>query len=135
MSIVDASVLVAALLEPTDVGRRARGALSACGTMQAPDVIDAECMSALRRLARTHRLTEAQCQLFLHRLRESKIERLPSRHLIGRAWKFRHNASAYDALYIAAAELLDQPLFTADGGLAAAAVKSCTVTFVDLHVD
>ena len=133
MSVVDASVLVPALLNPSDAGLRARGALSSCGTLQAPDLIDAECMSALRRLARAQRMTEKRCQQFLARLRDSQIERLPSRYLIGRAWRFRHNASAYDALYIAAAELLDQPLITADSGLATAAHRSCTVSFVDLH--
>lgn len=134
MSVVDASVLVPALLSPTDAGLRTRAVLSSCGTLQAPDLIDAECMSALRRLARAQRLTEKRCQQFLARLRDSHIERLPSRYLIGRAWKFRHNASAYDALYIATAELLDQPLVTSDRGLATAARNSCTVSFVDLHM-
>jgi predicted nucleic acid-binding protein len=132
VSVVDASVLVPALIDLTQVGLRARDALARCGPLQAPDLIDVECMSALRGLSRAHPLTEERCQEFLERLREARINRLPSRPLVGRAWHFRHNASAYDAVYIATAELLDEPLVTADRGLAHAAQAACTVEFIDL---
>jgi predicted nucleic acid-binding protein len=36
-------------------------------------------------------------------------------------WELRHNLTAYDALYVALAEMLDAPLVTLDRRLAAAA--------------
>jgi predicted nucleic acid-binding protein len=34
-----------------------------------------------------------------------------------RIWELRHNATAYDAAYIALAEALDAPLLTCDGAI------------------
>ena len=47
--------------------------------------------------------------------------------LLREAWAFRANATAYDALYLAAAVLRHAPLLTADGPLSRAPVKRVTV--------
>ena len=45
------------------------------------------------------------------------IERLRHRDLAHRAWQYRHNASAYDAMYLAAADACGATVLTADGPL------------------
>jgi len=47
-------------------------------------------------------------------------------HLLPRVWKLRANLGAYDAAYVALAEILDAPLFTADVGLTRATGARCT---------
>ena len=49
-----------------------------------------------------------------------------------RAWELRANATVYDAVYVALAELLDAPLVTADGKLARAPGIRCDVEVVGL---
>ena len=44
-----------------------------------------------------------------------------------RAWELRANATVYDAVYVALAELLDAPLVTADGKLANAPGIRCRI--------
>ena len=44
-----------------------------------------------------------------------------------RCWELRTNATVYDAVYIALAELLDAPLVTADAKLAKAPGSRCRV--------
>ena len=47
-----------------------------------------------------------------------------------RAWELRANATVYDAIYVALAELLDAPLVTADRKLAKAPGIRCDVEVV-----
>ena len=46
--------------------------------------------------------------------------RCPHEPLSDRVWRLRHNLSAYDATFVALAELLDAPLVTCDARLASA---------------
>jgi predicted nucleic acid-binding protein len=50
--------------------------------------------------------------------------------LLDRAWALRANVSFYDALYVALAERLDEPLLTLDARLATARGVSATIVFV-----
>jgi predicted nucleic acid-binding protein len=49
---------------------------------------------------------------------------------MGRVWELRDTVGAYDAQYVALAELLDSALVTADGRLARAAGLRCPVEFL-----
>jgi predicted nucleic acid-binding protein len=49
-----------------------------------------------------------------------------------RAWELRHNLNAADALFVALAERLDEPLATKDTALARAASKHTTIATVVL---
>jgi predicted nucleic acid-binding protein len=53
--------------------------------------------------------------------------RLPARPLLERVVELRNTVSAYDAVYVALAELLDATLLTADRRLAAAPGVRCHV--------
>ncbi|HUS63320.1 MAG TPA: hypothetical protein VMZ28_02215, partial [Kofleriaceae bacterium] len=46
------------------------------------------------------------------------VERIRHRDLAGAAWAYRHNATAYDALYLATAGRVGAAILTVDGPLA-----------------
>jgi len=60
-------------------------------------------------------------------LEQLALERVPSRRLMRRAYELRANVTAYDAGYVALAELLDCELLTADRRLANASGPRCTI--------
>jgi len=122
MVVVDASVLVNALL----INGAARARL-ADANLQAPDLIDAEVLSVLRRLVLADRLTEQHALSALTTSQQLGLRRHASRHLWPRAWELRSNLTAYDALYVALAERLGATLLTADARAARAADLQCSV--------
>ena len=122
MLVIDASVLVEALL----VDGSARSRL-ANGNLQAPELIDAELLSVIRRLVLAQKLLESHALQALATASRLGLRRHPSRSLWPRAWELRANLSAYDALYVALAEQLDAPLLTADARLARAPGRRCVV--------
>jgi predicted nucleic acid-binding protein len=123
--VVDASVLVNALL----INGPARARLAAAN-LQAPELIDAELLSVLRRLALANQLPEQQALQALATAQQLGLRRHASRHLWPRAWELRTNLTAYDALYVALAEQLEAPLLTADSRAARAPGLRCTVELV-----
>jgi predicted nucleic acid-binding protein len=125
MVVIGASVLVAALL----VAGPARERL-ASDNLQAPEVIDAELLSVLRRLVLADQLQEGHALQALATGNRLGLRHHPSRSLWPRAWELRTNLSAYDALYVALAEQLDAPLLTADARLARAPGLRCLVEVV-----
>ena len=46
------------------------------------------------------------------------LKRYPHDFLLPRVWELRNNLTAYDAVYVALAEVLDAPLLTCDPWLA-----------------
>ena len=122
MVVVDASVLVNALL----INGAARARL-ADANLQAPDLIDAEVLSVLRRLVLAGRLTEQHALSALTTSQQLGMRRHASRHLWPRAWELRSNLTAYDALYVALAERLGATLLTADARAARAPDLQCCV--------
>ena len=117
--VVDASVAVEYLLR-TPLG------LSLAETIEdarlaAPDLIDAEVMSGLRRAVHAGRLTEERAVMAIDALTHWPVRRIASRALAPAAWQQHHrNVTAYDAFYLAAASALGAPLITTDGRLARA---------------
>jgi len=122
MVVIDASALVEALL----VAGPAREQLASTN-LQAPELIDAELLSMLRRLVMADKLQEGHALQALSTAQRLGLRRHPSRSLWPRAWELRTHLSAYDALYVALAERLDAPLLTADARLARAPGLRCPV--------
>ena len=56
----------------------------------------------------------------LRHLADLNFERYPHTPLLPRIWALRENLTAYDATYVALAEVLEATLLTGDKGLAAA---------------
>lgn len=120
--VVDASALIDALL----IDGAARACLASC-SLHAPELVDAELLSVLRRLVLAGQLPEAQALLALETAEKLGLRRHPTRTLWPRAWQLRSNLSAYDALYVALAEELSLPLLSSDGRLARAPGLTCQV--------
>jgi predicted nucleic acid-binding protein len=124
--VLDAGAAVAYLVvEPAgswveDQIRRARVVL-------APHLLDFEVASALRGLVRRRELTGRRAQRALLDLSDLRLIRHSARDLLPRIWSRRESLSAYDASYIALAELLAIPLVTTDARLARAQGHSAEI--------
>jgi predicted nucleic acid-binding protein len=130
VTVVDASVL-AAFYAADDPRREAVIArMGQAGSLQAPAHIDIEVVSALRGMATTRPELRAAVPAALRHLAGLPMRRVPLAPLLERVWALRGNLTSYDAAYIALAELLDAPLLTCDGKLAAAPGLACTIDLI-----
>jgi predicted nucleic acid-binding protein len=127
--VVDASVLVPALVDDDRDGDRARSLLRGQGLV-APQLIDLEFVSTVRRQVASGRVLLRRAVLALRDLQEIRIERAPHSPFVNRVWELRDNLTPYDAAYVAVAEALHVPLFTADRGIAGAPGIRCEVRLV-----
>ena len=126
MIVVDASVLAPALADDGPDGDIARARLRG-ETLAAPDLIDLETTSVIRRQLLGGHLDTPRAQLALADLVELPLHRASHRPLLARCWELRHNITVYDAAYVALAELADLVLVTADLRLARAPGLDCRI--------
>jgi predicted nucleic acid-binding protein len=94
--------------------------LSDNGDLHAPHLIDVEALHALRGLVRGGRLSVDRAGDARADLAELTIVRYGHEPLADRIWELRENLTAYDAAFVALAELLDVPLVTCDARIASA---------------
>src|SRR5690554_4210200 len=93
----------------------------------APDLVDVEVTAVLRKRWLAGDLDERRFGLAVDDLTALPITRYPTRLLMRRAFELRENVTAYDAAYLALAELLGCALLTADQRLARAPGLRCRV--------
>jgi predicted nucleic acid-binding protein len=124
--VVDASVLAPALADDGASGDAARARLRD-HPVAAPELIDLETASVIRRQLQRGRLDARRARLALTDLVELPLRRAPHRALLGRCWELRENLTVYDAAYVALAELLGVVLLTADARIAGAPGIRCRV--------
>ncbi len=117
MIVVDASVVVDALATPAPSPGLARR-LDEDGDFRAPHLIDIEVTSALRRLRSEGEISDDRAADAIDDLQALRIVRYPHLSFIDRIWALQDNLTAYDAAYVALAEILDVPLVTCDSRLA-----------------
>lgn len=110
--VVDSSIIVAALLDASDDVLRRR--LAEPRVLHAPHLLDFEVSHALRGLVIGGKLSLDRADEARADFADLTIERLPGAVVAERTWELRENFTAYDASYIALAELLDCPLLTGD---------------------
>jgi predicted nucleic acid-binding protein len=123
--VVDASAAMAAALRD-GAARRAMGE----GSLAAPDLFDVEVASGLRSMVARGRLDPEDGRRALGIVARLGLRRHRVTPLLGRIWALRDTVTAYDAAYVALAEVLACPLLTADGRLARAPGVRCAVTVV-----
>ena len=116
--VIDASAVVELLLG----GSRARAVRQVIGVASpaAPDLLNAEVISAFRRLEASGVIGARRAGEAILRLADAPIERLTTKQLTLDVWRLRHNLTSYDATYLALAAALDCPLLTADSAMARA---------------
>ncbi len=124
MIVLDASALVELLLNTT-AGRVIANRIDdpALG-IHVPHLVDVEVAQALRKFTlQKGDLTPDEASQALADLRALDLQRHAHEPLLDRVWELRQNVTAYDATYIALAEVLDTILLmTCDGPLARAPV-------------
>ena len=124
MLVVDASVLAPALADDGPDGDVARARLRG-ESLVAPELIDLETTTVIRRQLQTGHLDQRRAGLALTDLFELPMRRAPHRPLLARCWELRDNVTVYDAAYVALAEVLGVVLVTADTRLASAPGPRC----------
>ena len=122
--VVDASVVVAALVDNGATGRWAEQQLQS-GPLFAPHLLPVEVANILRKAGRAGQLSEDHATLAHQDLTRLQIELAPYEPFADRVWELRQTITAYDAWYVALAEALSVPLATADLRLARSATARC----------
>ena len=79
-----------------------------------------EVAQVLRRYVATRSISAEIAAAALEDLAALDVGRYAHEPFLGRVWELRDNVTAYDAVYLALAEVLDAPLLTFDGKLATA---------------
>ena len=127
MIVVDASVLTDFLLGRSAARDAVMGALGGRDheALHAPELIEPETLNALRRLALGGKITDRRATEAARDLAAARLVRYGHAPLRERVWDLRHDLTAYDAMYLALAEALDDVvLLTGDRGLAGRARRS-----------
>jgi predicted nucleic acid-binding protein len=122
MPVVDASVLVELLNDGHHADVADERLNSEEHTLWAPHLIDAEIGHALRRSVLLGEVSAEAAGRALWEVDALPIERVEHEHLMHVAWGLRDNFSFYDALYVALALMLDEPLLTFDARLSRSGV-------------
>jgi len=95
--------------------------------LAAPEILVVEVVSTLRRLARRRGTSAGRAGKAVEDLGAMRVDLFPTIHLRRRAWELRENVATADAMFLALAELLDEPLATKDQRLARAATQFTAV--------
>jgi predicted nucleic acid-binding protein len=118
--ILDASAVIEWLLQTAAGIKIDKRIFSRQLSLHAPHLLDVEVAQVLRRYVRDKTIAAQRGQEALEDLGDLPLSRYPHDFLIPRIWELRGTLTAYDAVYVALAEVLDAPLLTCDGRIASA---------------
>jgi predicted nucleic acid-binding protein len=130
MIVVDASALVETLLRTAAAEAIEVRLFGARETLHGPHLLDVEVTQVIRRYATIGEIDEARGRAALVDLGDFPLRRYPHGFLLPRVWELRNNLTAYDAVYVALAEVLDAPLLTRDRRLAAVSGHDARIELV-----
>lgn len=125
--VCDASAVASLLLDSGPEGRWATDALAGAD-LAAPGPLPFEVANIIRRHELAGRITADQAVQAHTDLVDLAVELWPYSLLAPRVWQLRRNLTAYDAGYVALAELLCATLVTLDRRLSRAPGLRCAVT-------
>ncbi len=122
--VVDASLVVSALVDAGSTGRWAESLLAA-GPLSAPHLMPVEVANILRRAAARGEISPDIASMAHADLLDLRLELFPYAPFASRVWELRENVTSYDAWYVALAEFLGSNVATLDLRLARAAGPQC----------
>ena len=122
--VVDASVLVAAVLDPGPDGDWAARVL-ADEHLAAPQLAPIEAANALRGAALARKISHPEATAKYRQIIDLGMELLDFEPFARRIWELRFNLSPYDAWYVACAESQGVPLATLDARIRRAPGPTC----------
>jgi predicted nucleic acid-binding protein len=117
--VLDASAVLELLLK-TEGGEAVQRRIAGNQTLHAPHLVDVEVAQVLRRYCASEALDGRRAAVALQDLMALDVHRYSHEPMLGRIWELRANLTAYDAAYVALAEVLDACLLTFDARLARA---------------
>jgi predicted nucleic acid-binding protein len=114
MIVLDASALVELILDTSTGQLVADRIADPAEGLHVPHLADVEVAQALRRYIREGEIDPDAAVVALNDLRSLDLQRHAHEPLLDRVWELRKNLTAYDAVYVALAEVLDGVLLTCD---------------------
>jgi predicted nucleic acid-binding protein len=129
MTVTDAGVWIRAILDE-EPGGPVRMRLMTHASVASPALIDLEFTNVLRGLVTKKSIDVPQAERALREFMQAPIQRYAHLALLDRIWRLRANLTAYDASYIALAELLGGGLLTIDRRLAGVPGIRCHVEVI-----
>jgi predicted nucleic acid-binding protein len=128
--VVDSSVILEVLLRTKSAKDVEKKIFSKGQTLHAPHLIDIEIAQVIRRYASAGELTAERGAQAIEDFLDFRISRYSHDILLPRIWELRTNMTAYDAAYIALAEILDATLLTRDVKLARSAGSAAKIQMI-----
>ena len=130
MIVLDASAAIEWLLQSPAGIKIDKRIFSISESLHAPHLLDVEVAQVLRRYVHEKTITAERGEQALEDLADLLLNRYPHDFLIPRVWELRATLTAYDAVYVALAELLDAPLLTCDAKIASAPAHSARIEMI-----
>jgi predicted nucleic acid-binding protein len=117
MIVLDASAVVDLLIRPAAETGQLRARIRVAEVVYAPHLMDAEVTNTLRRHLLRGWIDQVSARRAIRRLAGMQVRWRSHRPLLGRALALRDQLSAYDAIYVAMAEVTGATLVTRDARL------------------
>ncbi len=130
MIVLDASAAIEWLLQSPAGIKIDERIFAPSESLHAPHLLDIEVAQVLRRYVREGTIGAERGRAALDDLGDLPLERYPHDFLMPRVWELRATLTAYDAVYVALAEVLGAPLLTRDRRIAAASGHHANVEVV-----
>lgn len=127
MIVPDASAFALLVAAGDPRSLEADRVLRADPTWLVPEHWHLEVLSTIRGMLRGGRIDPARADAAVGDLARATVAVTSTAPLLGRMWELRDNLSAYDAAYVAAAEVHDVTLVTADTRIARSGVARCPI--------
>ena len=131
MIVVDASIAAEILLGRAGAASALERLFGRDEDLHAPELFDAEVAHVIRGAWLDDDIGDEAGGLAISFLRAFPLHRHPHEPLLDRVWALRQNVTAYDATYVALAELLDAPLITRDARLARSSGHTARIEFIE----
>ncbi len=128
MTVVDTSAVIDLVFDPDAPTAPVAGMPA---NAAAPDVLVFEFLAVCRRDVRRGVMPVSRAESAIADLGDMSIELFPCLPLRERTWELQANLSPADALFVALAERLGEPLLTSDKRLAAAAREHASIETIE----